>query len=310
MTNQKAIKGFKVFNPRWTCNGFGYEVGKTYEEKVDPVVHRTGFEFYREVKDCFNYYDFDPRNKVAEIAVLGKVAEGPIQCSTNKIQIVKELSWQELLDILNNGKGNAGYLNNGDKNSGNRNNGDWNSGVINDGSENSGDLNFGNKNSGDFNFGDYNSGDWNRGDGNSGYWNNEHRNTGNWNQASFCTGDFNLADRQTGCFCTEEPTIKFFDQDTGMTFKEWRKSKAYEILSSMPFEPTVWIGKEEMTDEEKILYPEYKTREGYLKTFDADESSQRWWDLLDDEEQAIIKSIPNFDSAKFYAITKVNTSKK
>ena len=28
------VKGFKVFNPDWTCRGFQYEVGKTYEEEV------------------------------------------------------------------------------------------------------------------------------------------------------------------------------------------------------------------------------------------------------------------------------------
>jgi len=30
------MKGFKVFNPDWTCRGFQFEVGKIYEEDVKP----------------------------------------------------------------------------------------------------------------------------------------------------------------------------------------------------------------------------------------------------------------------------------
>ena len=45
----KVIKGFKVFNPDWTCNPngkpFQYEVGKTYEEDVKPMVCDRGFHF-------------------------------------------------------------------------------------------------------------------------------------------------------------------------------------------------------------------------------------------------------------------------
>ena len=28
------VKGYKVFNPDWTCRGFQYEVGKIFEEDV------------------------------------------------------------------------------------------------------------------------------------------------------------------------------------------------------------------------------------------------------------------------------------
>ena len=28
------VKGYKVFNPDWTCRGFQYEVGKIFEEAV------------------------------------------------------------------------------------------------------------------------------------------------------------------------------------------------------------------------------------------------------------------------------------
>ena len=43
-----------------------------------------------------------------------------------KIQIVEEISWEDVLRMVNLGKGNAGLCNSGNRNSGNRNSGDWN----------------------------------------------------------------------------------------------------------------------------------------------------------------------------------------
>ena len=135
------VKGFKVFNPDWTCRGFKYEVGKTYEEDVKPSVCGRGFHFCKQAKDCFNYYSFDPNNKVAEVIALGEVAEGGGKCCTNKIKIVREISWEELLTIVNTGKGNAGLCNTGDWNTG-----DWNTGNRNTGNRNTGNWNTGNRN--------------------------------------------------------------------------------------------------------------------------------------------------------------------
>ena len=32
------VRGYKVFNPDWTCRNFQYEVGKTYTMKAKPVI--------------------------------------------------------------------------------------------------------------------------------------------------------------------------------------------------------------------------------------------------------------------------------
>ena len=147
------IKGYKVFNSDWTCRGFQFEVGKTFEEDVVPSCCNQGFHFCKELNDCFNYYKFDPRNKVAEIIALGDIDEESdnSKCCTNKIQIVKELSWEEVLRLVNLGKSNSGRCNSGDCNSGNRNSGDCNSGDCNSGNRNSGDWNKTNFSSGCFN---------------------------------------------------------------------------------------------------------------------------------------------------------------
>lgn len=51
------MKGYKGFNSDWTCKGFQYEVGKTYEteEKIEPC--KSGFHFCEKLEDCFEHYD-------------------------------------------------------------------------------------------------------------------------------------------------------------------------------------------------------------------------------------------------------------
>ena len=117
------MEGYKVFEPDWTCMGFQYEVGKTFEEDVTPSCCNRGFHFCKELKDCFNYYSFNPDNKVAKVIALGEIDEesDDSKCCTNKIQIVEEISWEDVLRMVNLGKGNAGLCN-----SGNWNSGDWN----------------------------------------------------------------------------------------------------------------------------------------------------------------------------------------
>lgn len=130
MSETGVVKGFKVFNPDWTCNPngkpFQYAVGGTYEEDVIPMVCDRGFHFCEKAADCFNYYKFNPENKVAEVLALGEVDTDGTKSCTNKIQIVREIPWAELLEIVNTGKGCTGLCNSGDCNSGNRNSGDWN----------------------------------------------------------------------------------------------------------------------------------------------------------------------------------------
>ena len=117
------MKGYKVFNPDWTCRGFQFEVGKSYEMGETPVICERGFHFCEKAADCFQYYDFDSDNKVAEIETYGELdfEEGGNKHCTNKIKIVRELNWQEVLDLVNTGKDYTGLCNSGDWNSG-----DWN----------------------------------------------------------------------------------------------------------------------------------------------------------------------------------------
>ena len=122
------VKGYKVFNPDWTCRGFQYEVGKIFEEDVKPSCCDRGFHFCKKAADCFSYYSFNSKNKVAEVIALGEVDTDGKKSCTNKIQIVREIPWQELLTIVNIGKDCTGFCNTGDCNTG-----DWNKSSFNTG---------------------------------------------------------------------------------------------------------------------------------------------------------------------------------
>jgi hypothetical protein len=270
MTMSESIKGYKVFNPDWTCRNFQYEVGKTFEEDVTPKCCDRGFHFCTKASDCFSYYGFNPENKVAEVLALGTVdtESDDTKCCTNKIQIVREISWQELLTIVNTGKGCTGLCNTGDWNTGNRNTG--------------------NRNTGDWNTGNRNTGDWNTGNCNTG-----NRNTGDWNLSSF----------NTGCFMTEEQKIMLFDKPTDWTYRDWINSDARYALTNIPKNVVEWVSSYDITDEEKEKYPTYETTGGYLKVLDESESAQIWWDGLTDGSKDIIKSLPNFDAEIFRKCT-------
>ena len=135
------VKGYKVFNPDWTCRGFQYEVGKIFEEDVKPSCCDRGFHFCKKAADCFSYYSFNSKNKVAEVIALGEVDTDGKKSCTNKIQIVREIPWQELLTIVNIGKDCTGFCNTGNRNTGDCNTGDCNTGNRNKSSFNTGCFN-------------------------------------------------------------------------------------------------------------------------------------------------------------------------
>ena len=273
------MKGYKVFNKDWTCRGFQYEVGKTYEMEKAPVCCDRGFHFCERLVDCFNYYIFNSKNKVAEVEALGKIDKGDNKSCTNKIKIVRELTWHEVLDLVNAGKDNTGK----------RNTGDYNTGDYN-----TGDRNTGNGNTGDRNTGDWNTGGWNKGNRNTGDYNTGGRNTGDWNSVDF----------STGCFNTKTEKIRLFNKKSKWTYHDWINSEARSVMSNCPYTKTIWIYSSGMTDSEKEKYPTWECTGGYLKTiYVTKKDKQKWWDELDDTEREAVMSLPNFDKEIFKEIT-------
>ena len=273
---ENIVKGYKVFNPDWTCRDKQYTCPGIFEDPGDISVCSKGMHFCKKAADCFNYYDFDPNNHVAEVIAHGKVLEGDDKCCTDKLEIVREIPWAELLEIVNTGYGNSGYGNSGYGNSGNRNSGSWNSGSWNSGSWNSGA---------------WNSGSWNSGNGNSG-----NGNSGSWNSCNF----------SNGCFNTADPKIYLFDKPSEWTYRDWLDSEPRALLNQINCRILVWIYFEDMSDEEKTTHPEARTTGGYLKKLDNSECAIIWWRGLSEEDKAVIKAIPNFDPAIFKQITGID----
>ena len=298
-TVQNVVHGFKVFRPDWTCSPNGntkqYTCPGKFEEEGELDVCGHGMHFCQTAADCFNYYSFNSENKVAEVIAYGDVRTDGDKSCTDKLEIVREIPWDEVLRIVNIGKNCTGRCNTGDCNTGNRNTGDCNTGDCNTGNRNTGNRNTGNRNTGNRNTGDCNTGNRNTGNRNTGDWNTGNRNTGDWNKSSF----------NTGCFNTEEQKIMLFNKPSNMTYSEWLDSDARYLLNQIPKDVVEWVYEEDMTDEEKAAHPTYETTGGYLKVLDESECGQLWWGSLSDRRKEIIKAIPNFDAEIFFQCTGV-----
>ena len=268
----ELIRGYKVFRPDWSCRPSGgfkqYSCPGRFQQDGVLDACGNGMHFCLKLSDCFSYYQFNSENKVAEVIAHGEVIRDGDQCCTNDLEIVRELTWQEVLTFVNTGKDCTGYCNTGDRNTGDCNTGDRNTGNCNTGNCNTGN-----------------------------------RNTGYWNTGSCNTGDWNLSSFNTGCFMTEEQPIMMFNKPTTMTYRDWMNSNARYLLNRIPKNVTVWICASDMTDQEKTDHPEYQTTGGYLKTLDESDAAQTWWDDLRQDQRDIVLALPNFDAEIFFQCT-------
>lgn len=271
------VYGYKVFYSNWTCRPAGvkpkqYTCPGKFEEEGEIEICGHGMHFCTRLLDCFNYYSFNPENKVAEVVAYGDIKTNGEKSCTNKLEIVRELSWEEVLQTVNTGLGNSGIGNAGDCNNGNCNTGDQNSGH-----RNSGDRNLGYKNTGCENYGNRNTGNNNIGDNNVGDNNKGDRNVGDWNYSSF----------NFGCFNTdEESKMMFFNKPSDWTHLDWATSRAKALLFDISL--TAW-----------------DVRGNHYDYYESVVDRQNWWNNLSEEDKNVIKELPNFDPEIFYRCTDI-----
>ena len=300
------MKAYKVFNPDWKCKEFQYEIGKTYEMKSNPILCEQGFHACSKIIDCFYYYKFNNKNKVAEVELLGKiVGKDQDKQATNKIKIIRELSWIEVLSVVNTGKNNTGYSNSGDRNSGHRNSGYSNSGHRNSGHRNSGYRNSGYSNSGHSNSGDRNSGHRNSGHSNSGYSNSGDSNSGYSNSGYSNSGDSNSGDSNSGYWNSSEKHTGHFNSVD---------AKSHYIFNRL------------VSSEEKTIFENSKgyivccefyliayrvvTKTGKYGDFKYMSYKSSWkylWSKLSIKDKKSVISMPFFDKDVFFEITGILT---
>lgn len=126
----------------------------------------------------------------------------------------------------------------------------------------------------------------NSGIGNYGFFNQGSCNIGMENKGSFnggCgnTGWYNATDNSNGFFCTQEPTVRLFDVDTGLKIAE-AHMLIPDFIKNLPFGV-------------------YSSDEG-LAVY-TDEDRQIWYNNLSDVRKELIKNIPNFEPEKFHKCT-------
>lgn len=311
------MRGYKVFDPDFTCHGFKFELGKTYKHEGKIELCKSGFHFCKKAVDCFSYYSFVPDNIVCEIDAIGNVIESgeDSKCVTSEIHIVRRLSWCEVLEIVNSGNGNSGlansgnansgYANSGHGNSGSRNSGHRNSGYGNSGSFCSGNVNSGDSCSGNGNSGSFCSGYGNSGDRCSGNVNSGNYCSGNGNTGSFCSGNYNSGNYNSGFFNTDEPRVRAFNRDTEFTREEFER-----LMPRVELALNIWVGLDKMTNEEKVKNPSCKTTGGFLRRISYKDAWRDWWKGASADDRLKIKNLPNFDATIFEEITGIDVNQK
>jgi hypothetical protein len=162
----------------------------------------------------------------------------------------------------------------------------------------------GKRNTGYGNSGYWNSGNWNSGNGNSGYGNSGNWNSGNWNSGNGNSGYGNSGHGNSGIFCTQEPPLICFDAPTT---KKWEKIDHPSLVN---YDLTEWISAENMTDEEKEQFPNYRNTGGCLRTYTYKEMWARGWAKDSEENKKKFMNLPNFDADKFLEITGIDVRKQ
>ena len=279
------------------CRGFQFEIGKEYKIEHDgkplELCSDTVFHYCDNLQQVHEHYSCNEKelNRFFEIEVLGEEVTDGKKCGSDHIKILREITGNELAAMKGMVNGNTGLFNTGNENTGN-----WNTGNRNTGNENTGNRNTGNENTGYGNTGNRNTGNENTGYGNTG-----NRNTGNEN-----TGYGNTIDGSNGVFCTEpDMNIRIFNRPSGMSLRDFYRSRYYEALCNAPFLLTEWIL---YTEEEKKDDPKKEITGGYLKEYTMKEAWANWWGEMSEEAKKIVQDIPNFDAKIFKEITGIEVN--
>jgi hypothetical protein len=127
---KEPIKGYKVTDENMQCLSFKYELGKKFKHNRAISICNYGFHYCPVLADCFGYYTFASTNRVFEILDHGTPFNKGDKSCTDEIEFIKELTWLEVLTIVNIGKDNTGLKNTGNWNTGDRNTGYRNTGAF------------------------------------------------------------------------------------------------------------------------------------------------------------------------------------
>ena len=94
----KEIIAYKGFKQDWTCRGYQYEVGKTYEHKGDVKACESGFHSCEYPLDVFSYYA-PCESKFAVVKAIGKISKDvdDSKIASAKITVEAEINIPEMV---------------------------------------------------------------------------------------------------------------------------------------------------------------------------------------------------------------------
>lgn len=98
----KIITGYKGFDRDFTCQGFQYEVGKTYKIDGEPKLYERGFHFCTSPLAVFRYYDPTNRFAIVQVDEDDVIYEKDTyfhKAVTRRITIVAEVSIEDLIEL-------------------------------------------------------------------------------------------------------------------------------------------------------------------------------------------------------------------
>jgi len=124
--------------------------------------------------------------------------------------------------------------------------------------------------------------------------NTGHRNTGDWNSGNGNSGFFNT---------TTPNSIEVFNKPCSKEL--WDNTDKPEFLY---FDLTVWVSKDNMTDQEKIENYTFHTTGGYLKELDYKEAFQESYAKATQEDKELLLKLPNFDAEVFKEISGIDVN--
>lgn len=94
----KEIIAYKGFNQDWTCRGYQYEIGKTYEHKGDVKACESGFHACEYPLDVLSYYN-PAVSKFAVVKMSGETSKDSddTKIASAKITIETEINLPEMV---------------------------------------------------------------------------------------------------------------------------------------------------------------------------------------------------------------------
>ena len=97
----KKVSGYKGFNLDWTCRGYQFEVGKTFEHEGQVEICESGFHACADIRDVWSYY-CPAGSRFAEVSGENvserKSDDSKFACA--KITIKSEISLSDMIDLV------------------------------------------------------------------------------------------------------------------------------------------------------------------------------------------------------------------